>query len=94
MRRRRPPRAHRHGAKIAEIPPFGQGFEPTFVDQTSVMRARSAARSATRRVAALLENFGLPREGYEDFSRGGAALRSSTGKIKVGLLLELSTLVP
>ena len=58
------------------------------------MRARSAARSATRRVAAPLENFGLPREGYEHFSRGGAALRSSTGKIKVGLLLELSTMVP
>ena len=58
------------------------------------MCARSAARSATRRVAAPLENFGLPREGYEKFSRGGAALRSSTGKTKVGLLLELSIMVP
>ena len=79
--------------KNAKIPPF-HGFEPIFLDQTSILRARSAARSATRRVAAPLENFGLPRVGYEHFSRGGAALRSSTGKTKVGLLLELSTMVP
>ena len=69
------------------------GSNAFFLDQTSILRARSAARSAARRVAAPLENFGLPREGYEDFSRGGAALRSSTGKTKVGLLLELITMV-
>ena len=38
-------------------------FEPIFLDQTSVMRARSAARSAARRVAAPLENFEWVWEG-------------------------------
>ena len=32
-------------------------FEPSFVDQTSVMHTRGAACGATRREAALLENF-------------------------------------
>ena len=35
------------------------GFEPSFVDQTSVMHTRGAACGATRREAALLENFGV-----------------------------------
>ena len=42
---------------------FEPGFEPIFLDQTSVMRARSAARSAARRVAAPLENFEWVWEG-------------------------------
>ena len=70
------------------------GFEPIFLDQPSILRARSAARSATRRVAAPLENFGLPKGGNEDFSMKRSTLRSSTGKTKVGLLLELSNMVP
>ena len=42
---------------------FEPGFEPIFLDQTSVLRARSAARSAARRVAAPLENLEWVWEG-------------------------------
>ena len=90
-------RSTRYRAKYAKIPPFqgfGGGSEPVFLDQPSILRARSAARSATRRVAAPLENFGPPKGGNEDFSMKRSTLRSSTGKTKVGLLLELSIMVP
>ena len=39
------------------------GSNPIFLDQTGVMRAPSAARSAARRVAAPLENFEWVWEG-------------------------------
>ena len=70
------------------------GFEPIFLDQAGVMRARRAARSATRRVAAPLKIFGLSREATENFSRAGAALRSSTGKTFFVRNLALITMVP
>ena len=45
------------------------GFEPSFVDQTSVMRARGAARGAARRGAAPLENFGVKSRLHTSFSQ-------------------------
>ena len=44
-------------------PGFEPGFEPIFLDQTSVLRARSAARSAARRVAAPSEKIEWVWEG-------------------------------
>ena len=43
------------------------GFEPSFVDQTSVMHTRGAACGATRRGAALLENFGVKSRLHTSF---------------------------
>ena len=45
------------------------GFEPSFVDQTSVMHTRGAACGATRRGAALLENFGVKSRLHTSFSK-------------------------
>ena len=45
------------------------GFEPSFVDQTSVMHTRGAACGATRRGAALLENFGVKSRLHTSFSQ-------------------------
>ena len=45
------------------------GFEPSFVDQTSVMHTRGAACGATRRGAALFENFGVKSRLHTSFSQ-------------------------
>ena len=45
------------------------GFEPSFIHQTSVMHTRGAACGATRRGAALLENFGVKSRLHTSFSQ-------------------------
>ena len=70
------------------------GFEPGRSTRAGGLCAQRHARSAHRRAAALLENFEALGEPWQQFPRGGSALRSSTGKIKVGLLVELSIMVP
>ena len=69
-------------------------FEPGPSTRAGGLCAQRHARSAHRRAAALLENFKAVGEPWQQFPRGGSALRSSTGKIKVGLLVELSIMVP
>ena len=69
-------------------------FEPGRSTRAGGLCAQRHARSAHRRAAALLENFEALGEPWQQFPRGGSALRSSTGKIKVGLLVELSIMVP
>ena len=69
------------------------GFEPGQSTRAGGLCAQRHARSAHRRAAAFLENVEALGEPWQQFPRGGSALRSSTGKIKVGLLVELSTVV-